>query len=105
MTLGFTILDVEPKHNFVYAQAGIYINNSIHMLLLAKEHKNTATYALYPFFQFPVLAAGVIESTGCEALLQSLGGHVVFDSVLASGFIFTELSSNYLDSSKKMKLS
>lgn len=106
ITLGFTILDVEPKHNFAYIEAALYAMNSIHMLWLSREHKHTATYALYPFFHFLVLAAGILESCGCEALLQGLGGHVVYDSVIAGAYIMIELSSNYLESStKKLKLS
>jgi hypothetical protein len=32
-TAGFTVLDIAPKLNFVYAQAAIYISNALHMLI------------------------------------------------------------------------
>ncbi len=103
ITLGFTILNVEPRNNNAYVIAVIYISNSMHMLSLPEEHKKTATYALYPFLQLPVLVVGVLESIGCEGLLEAVGGHVIYDSTLAIGYIALELLSNYLEPTKKLQ--
>lgn len=95
-TIGFTVLDIEPKLNFVYAQAVIYISNAIHMLFLSAEHKGTASYMLFPYLNLPVLVVGVIESTGCQSFLESIGGHAVFDSSIAIGIIMIELLANHI---------
>ena len=99
-TAGFTILDIAPKLNFVYAQAAIYISNSLHMLTLSSQDKSAATYALYPYFQLPVLLVGVLESTACQGFLQPLGGHVLFDSAIGIVTIGIELLSRYLESDR-----
>lgn len=96
VTIGFTIFDIEPKLNFVYAQAAIYISITTHALSLPTKHKNSASYMLSPFFNFPVLAVGIIESTACESFLASLGGHAVYDSTIAFSVIMVELFSNHL---------
>ena len=99
-TAGFTILDIPPKLNFVYAQAAIYISNALHMLTLSSENKSAATFALYPYFQLPVLFVGVLESTACHGFLQKYGGHVIFDSSIAIGIICIELLSRYLETGR-----
>ena len=68
-TAGFTIFDIAPRLNFIYAQAAIYLSNGLHMLTLPAKDKSAASYALYPYFQLPVLAVGAMESTACEAFL------------------------------------
>ena len=100
-TAGFTILDIEPKLNFVYAQAVIYIAITTHMLSLSAEHKETAAYMLFPYLNLPVLAVGILESTACESFLGSLGGHAVYDSSIAIGTIMVELFSNQLRAPKQ----
>jgi hypothetical protein len=99
-TAGFTILDIAPKLNFVYAQAAIYISAALHMLTLSSQDKSAATYALYPYFQLPVLLVGVMESTACQGFLQPLGGHVIYDSSIGVGTICIELLSRYLESDR-----
>lgn len=94
--IGFTIFDIEPKLTFIYAQAAIIISITTHALSLPTEHKNTATFMLIPFLNFPVLVVGIMESTACESFLASLGGHAVYDSVIAFAFIMVELFSNHL---------
>lgn len=103
-TAGFTILDIVPKHNFVYAQAAIYISNALHMLTLPAEDKSAAAYALYPYFQLPVLFVGAMESTICEYFLQRFGGHMLFDSSIAVGIILNELSSRRIEAGRAQKI-
>ena len=93
-TIGFTVFDIEPKSNFIYAQAVIYVFNAIHMLLLPAEHKDTAAYMFFPYLNLPVLAVGVMESTLCQSFLERIGGHAVFDSSIAVGIICIETLSN-----------
>ncbi len=103
-TIGFTLLNIEPKKNFVYAQAVIYIFNALHMLFLSKEHKETASYMIFPFLNLPVLVVGIMESTGCDLYLKYVGGHAVFDSTIALSVIMIELLSNRLQASTKQKV-
>lgn len=99
-TVGLTVFDIEPKANFIYAQAVIYMFQAIK---LSKEHKDTAAYMLAPFLNLPVLVVGVMESTGCEVYLKYMGGHAVFDSTIAIGIIMIELFSNRLQQPVKQK--
>jgi len=96
-TAGFTVLDVEPNLNFVYAQAAIYVSNALHMLTLSAEDKSSAVYAIYPYFQLPVLAVGVMESTACTGFLQRFGGHMLFDSSIGIGTIIIELLARRME--------
>ena len=46
-TAGFTVMDLEPKLNFIYAQAAIYVFAALHMLLRLNEvHKKSKIYAM-----------------------------------------------------------
>jgi len=96
-TAGFTLLDIKPKFNFVYAQAVIYIFNAIHMLTLEDSHKATQVYRLHAYFQLPVLVVGVLESTACQSLLEPIGGHANFDASIGIGFILLELFARHLE--------
>ena len=100
-TIGFTFFDIEPKLNFVYAQAAIYIASALNMLVLPQSDKGCAAYMLFPYFQLPVLAVGVIESTGCEAILEKIGGHMIFDVTIAIAVILIDLISTRLERSSK----
>ena len=94
-TAGFTVMDLEPKLNFVYAQAAVYVFTALHMLLrLNMVHKGSKIYAMYPYFQLIVLFVGILEATQCTAFLASLGGHMVFDSSIAIGAISMQLLSS-----------
>jgi hypothetical protein len=101
-TAGFTLLDVPPRWNFVYAQAAIYVASAIHMLSLDPKYKMETSYMLYPWCQLPVLAVGVLESTFCQQLLEPIGGHMVFDTTIAFAVIAIELMSR-TDSDAKRK--
>ena len=101
-TIGFTFFDIEPKLNFVYAQAAIYIASALNMLVLPQSDKGCAAYMLFPYFQLPVLAVGFIESTGCEAILEKIGGHhMIFDFTSAIAVILIDLISTRLERSSK----
>ena len=104
-TAGFTLLDVEPRLNFVYAQAAIYVSNAVHMLTLPAEDKSSAVYALYPYFQLPVLAVGVMESTACTSFLQRFGGHMIFDSSIGIGTIMIELLARRMEAGRAERMS
>lgn len=100
-SIGFTFFDIEPKLNFVYAQAAIYIASALNMLALPQSDKGCAAYMLFPFFQFPVLVVGIIESTGCEAILEKIGGHMIFDMTIAIAIILIDFTSTRLERSSK----
>jgi len=99
-SFGITILNIEPKLNFVYAQAAIYISSALNMLSLSTNHKNAAMYSLYPYFQLPVLAVGILESTGCEAILESIGGHAVYDASIGILIILLDVVSTRAEQSR-----
>ena len=76
------ILSIPPTLTFVYAQAAIYICTSLHMLSLAKQHKEDIIYMVYGLFQLPVVGVGLLEATQCEAFLKAIGGHAVYDGMI-----------------------
>mmetsp|Transcript_40083 Transcript_40083/g.84161 ORF Transcript_40083/g.84161 Transcript_40083/m.84161 type:complete len:270 (-) Transcript_40083:63-872(-) len=90
-TAGFTIFNIPPELNFVYAQAVIYIFVSLHMLTLGQKDKSAAIFALYPYAQLPVLFIGMLESTVCATFLRRFGGHMIYDISIAIGVICIEL--------------
>lgn len=95
-TFGFTLLNIEPKLNLMYGQAVMFATNAIHMLSLAKEHKQTVSYVIYPIFYLPILALGMFEGIGCENFLELIGGHAAYDSAVGIAIIMVEVVSNYL---------
>ena len=103
---GITLLDAQPKLNFVYAQAAIYVSSAIYMLLLDPKYKSEASYRFYPWMQLPILLVGMTESIFCQRVLEPIGGHVIFDTTIAGGIIAIELMSRPSDgASKKVKSS
>ena len=103
-TSGVTILNIEPKFNFIYAQAIIFILISLHALSLELKHKLTATYMLVPYLNLPVLVVGILEATCCNSFLKTFGGHVVFDTMISISFIINEILSTYLEQQKPFQL-
>ena len=97
-TIGVTLLNVPATLNFVYFQAFIYLASSAHMLSLDSQHKQSAAYLVYPLLQFPVLVIGVLESTHCQQMLSSWGGHLVFDTAISIGHLMAPMMTNYLES-------
>jgi len=104
-TIGVTVFDVEPELNVVYGQAALYITSALNMLSLSKSNKDCAAYMLYPFFQFPILLIGILESTGCESFLQYLGGHMFYDASIAMNVIMLDLLSTSLEKSSRKNVS
>merc|ERR1711871_1542711 len=76
------ILSIPPTLTFVYAQAAIYICASLHMLSLAKQHKEDTMYMVSGFLQLPVVGVGLLEATQCDAFLKGIGGHAVYDGMI-----------------------
>ena len=103
-TSGLTLLNIEPKLNFIYAQAIIFIMISLHALSLDIKHKLTATYMLFPYLQFPVLIVGILEATCCNSILKALGGHMVFDTMISISFLINEIMSTYLEQQQPFRL-
>ncbi len=99
-TLGFTVFDVEPNLNFVYAQAAIYISSALMMISLPAKDKDAAMYAIYPYFQLPVLAVGILESIGCMSILEPIGGHVIYDSMIGGMIILQHFFAIRMEQSR-----
>lgn len=97
-TLGFSVLNIPPILNFVYAQGLIYISSSFHLLSLPATLKDNPIYMLYGFFQFPVLVVGILESTRCDDFLKDLGGHALFDGAIGTGVVAMHLFNMHTDS-------
>eukprot|EP00957_Ditylum_brightwellii_P054773 4150799-Ditylum_brightwellii.AAC.1 len=99
-SIGITVLDIEPNLNFVYVQGVIYIASALSMLSLPAKEKDAAIYAVFPLIQFPVLMVGIMESLGCEFILEPIGGHVIYDSMIAVMTILGDIVSTRLEQSR-----
>jgi len=102
-TLGFTIFDVPPQLNFVYSTGVIYVLSAINMLSLPAKHKDTASYFIYPYSQLPVLVMGILESTRCGAILESVGGHAVLDTTIGLSIILGDIIATHIEQTNGKK--
>lgn len=99
-SLGFTVLNVGPSMNFVYAQGIIFVSSALNMLFLPTKYKDAAMYSIYPYVNLPVLVMGVLESTKCETMIKPIGGHAAYDASIVIGIILQGILSVHLEGSK-----